>query len=250
MSGPEFKDWDGNTGYNINDCILDSQTTPHLHYQLLGVTRGNGPFTPYPERPFFPPASLSSQALGPIEWQDVGTSPPALVTAGQSGDQTLAESYTLTQVHPKYYFNLSTGVVVSTIHSRSFGWQTNYPGSYTPIQTASNPIIDPVLFVTVYLKPMDAESPWSEKDLFPAPTFGLSMSSPTTNFYLGFNSEVRRYIQIALGASVASPARLANISVSTSNASPPATAQKVTMGGFAGVSFNLSGFIQTLFGGK
>jgi hypothetical protein len=165
----------------------------------------------------------------------------------------VAQAYTLTQVHSLYYFNISTAVVVSSIRSRAFGWATNAPGIYTPIQVSSNPIVDPVVFLTAYWPkhPMDAESPWSKNNLLPAPVLGFSMTSPTSNFYLGLSSEIRRNIQVVFGASTAEPQRLSSTSFSSSNMGTPPTAQKFTMGGFVGISLNISGLIQgAIQGGK
>jgi hypothetical protein len=216
----------------------------------------NAKLTPYPQPLDFSNAAAqlnyAQLGLSLLQWEDLGTSIPSQVTSGEPADQTVAQAYTLTQVHPKYYFNLSTGLVVSSIHSRTFGWETNAPGFYSPIQTASNPIVDPALFLTVYWPglPMDAESPWSKKNTIPAPTIGMSFTSPTSNFYIGLSSEVRRNIQIVFGASTAEPQRLSSTSVSATNTGTPPTSQKFTMGGFVGFSLNISGFIQTVLGGK
>jgi hypothetical protein len=194
---------------------------------------------------------IDPKYIHPIQWEDMGTSVPTAVSSSQPADQTVAQAYALTQVHQPYYFNLSTGLVVSTIHSRTFGWATNAPGVYTPIQTASNPIVDPALFLTIYWPhPMDAESPWSPRNLIPAPTLGMSFTSPASNFYIGLSSEIVRNVQIVFGASTAEPQRLSSTSVSATNTGAPPTSQKFTMGGFVGFSLNISGFIQTVLGGK
>jgi hypothetical protein len=236
--------------YSKGDCI-DSASKFQLD------SKSTGPFTRYPQENNF--SAVAQQLthiqadLAPIAWEDLGTSIPSSVSAGgEPADQTVAQAFTLTQVHPKYYFNISTGLVASTTHSHSFGWATNAPGLYTPIQTASNPIIDPVLFLTLYWPtlPMDAESPWRWKDAIPAPTFGMSFTSPTSNFYAGFSSEMRRNIQIVFGMSTAEPQYLSSTSVSASNTGNPPTAAHFTRGGFVGFSLNISGFIQTALGGK
>jgi hypothetical protein len=249
-SAPDAK----NLTYYVGTCVkLPNLPTPlQLNTSLL-----TGPLTPYPQTADFQNTAvelsvLGGQSIDPIQWEDIGTSVPSLASSGEPADQTVAQAYTLTQVHPKYYFNLSTGLIVSTIHSRSFGWATIAPGIYTPIQVSSNPIVDAGLFLTIYWPrlPMDAESPWNPKNMIPAPTLGMSFSSPTSNFYLGLSSEVRRNVQIVFGASTAEPQRLSSTSVSATNMGTPPTAQKFTMGGFVGLSLNISGFIQTVLGGK
>jgi hypothetical protein len=237
-NGKDDEQWKADAKYRINDCVQAGGT--NTIYQLVRVGEGNGPYKPFPERPWF---YRPSEFLDKIQWQDIGNSPPALVGSGEPPDLQATQSYQLTSVHPRFPLALTTGFVVSTIHSKSFGWQTNYPGLYTPVQTASNQIIDPVQFLTIYLKKMDPENIWSVREMFPAVAFGFSLTSPTSNFYIGFNSEVHRNIQIVAGLSTASPSRLASTSVSTSNSSSPPTAQKLTAGGFIGVSFNVVNFI-------
>lgn len=223
---------------------------------LLNTVGAHGSLTPYPQQGDFSAVAAqlthTQSGLSQIQWEDIGTSVPSLVSSGEPADQTIAQAYTVTQVHPLYYFNLSTGLVASTTHTHTYGWATNAPGMYTPIQTASNPIIDPVLFFTVYWPgpPMDAESQWSAKNLIPAPTLGMSFISPTSNFYMGLSSEVRRNVQIVFGMSTAEPQYLSSTSVSATNTGTPPTAQHFTRGGFIGFSLNISGFIQTVLGGK
>ena len=98
-------------------------------------------------------------------------------------------------------FNLSSGVIVSSLRSASVSsftasGTTNCPKNFTGSCTLyalskGSHLVDPVLGVTVYaFKPIDAERLFNWSDLFPAPTFDLSLSSPTSNFYFGFSSEL------------------------------------------------------------
>jgi len=252
--GPCKKPADPDHPYDQDYCVNISNPSTQFQLETTGST---GPFTPYPQITDFQDTSVElfvvgGRSIDPVQWEDIGTSAPSLVSGGEPADQTVEQSYTLTQVHPKYYFDLSTGLVASTTHNHTFGWATNAPGIYTPIQTASNPVIDAVLFFTVYWPklPMDAESPWRWKDAVPAPTLGMSFTSPTSNFYIGLSSEVRRNVQFVFGLSTAEPQYLSSTSVSATNMGSPQTAQRFTRGGFLGFSLNVSGFIQTVLGGK
>jgi uncharacterized membrane protein YgcG len=124
--------------------------------------------------------------------------------------------------------------------------------------------VDPVLVLTVYFPPVDAETPWRLtrrgpdwwRDLIPAPSVGLSLANPTTNFYIGGSMEVGiRNIQVFGGwAFLKMPTRLgapATQPIWNGTGTVPAVS---TVSGFArspfvGVTYNLSGFIQSLFGG-
>lgn len=268
-----FPDWQKGKSYASGNCIQDPTTK--AYFQLTPSNPpGPGPFTSLLQgRPLFSSVGVQPQQIPPIQWEDSGTSPPTLVASGQPADQTISQTYQLPQVHSKYYFNLASGAIVSTVHSQSFGWETitqpsgsgatAQPGSYMAIRTGGSVIVDPVLFFSAYLWPMDAESTWQKSNLRPALTFGLSLSAPASNFYFGLSSEFRRNIQVVYGFTVAQQAKLApglyqptnpapgkcQANCSTSNATPPPTVQTFKPGGFIGISYNITGFIQSLFGG-
>jgi hypothetical protein len=252
-----IKPWESKHPYQTNSCILANSG----HYFQLD-TMGSKDAISGDVSPAFPPGLPDPpvQSLLPIQWEDSGFAVPSLVSSGQPADQTATLTYTVPQVHSKYYFNLSSGVVVSSIRSRTFGWNTlkqpsgsgmtAVPGQYYPIQTGSNLIVDPVLFFSAYIWPMDAERTWQKKDLRPALTFGLSLTSPSSNFYVGGSSEFVRNVQLAYGFALAQTSRLApGVTVSTSNTTAPGTVQTFSKGVYVGLSFNISGFLQTLFGG-
>jgi hypothetical protein len=114
--------------------------------------------------------------------------------------------------------------------------------------------VDPVLFITWYPVPFDAERPFRPSDfLHVGANFGLSLASPTNNFYVGGSTEIRRNVQLVFGFNVAKISRLAvssgtTITVSGAPPSPPTT-QHFAKGAFIGLTFNISGFVQGLFGG-
>lgn len=130
-----------------------------------------------------------------------------------------------------------------------------------PIRTGSGSFqFDPVLMLTVYLPPIDAEVPfrWNHLGSWrPAPTGGFSLASPTSNFFLGLSNEFPvRNVQLIYGLSliktgleIAGP----NQAVFGGSGSVPAvvTKQSFQKGFFMGLTFNLSNFIQSLgFGGS
>ena len=132
-----------------------------------------------------------------------------------------------------------------------------------PEQTSTGPIpVDPVLVLTGYIVPVDAERPMRFKgngawrDYLPAPSLGISLANPTTNFYVGASSEALvRNLEVFYGVSFHNTAlRLAPGSSQplwggVGTAPTAATASGFQKGPFIGVTFNLSGFIQSLFGG-
>jgi hypothetical protein len=190
-----------------------------------------------------------------IQWQDSGTTPPASVASGQPADQTVSLlNLTLPQVHSLYYYNVAAGVIVSSIRiPNNVAIEVppaTSPATYTYKQQGSNLLIDPVLLFTAYIRPMDAERPFRVKEIFKIPgiTFGLSLASPTTNFYFGGSTEVLRNIQCVYGFNVSNISKLAVPSGTVGVGSTAPTVQSFSKGGFIGFTFNISGFIQGLFG--
>jgi hypothetical protein len=80
------------------------------------------------------------------------------------------------------------------------------------------------------------------------------LSSPANNFYIGASTEIRRNVQFVIGFNIAKISKIAVSGGATTvhvTGSAPAvpTAQYFAHGGFVGLTFNISGFIQGLFGG-
>lgn len=201
-----------------------------------------------------------TQEIDPVTWLDVGTTAPASVASGQPQDQTVnLSNLTLPQVHSLYYYNVAAGVVVSTIRSPNLatvplGNCTMSGCGYSFEKQGSNLLVDPVLFMTWYPVPWDAERPYRLRDLrHVGLNFGLSLASPANNFYLGAATEIRRNIQLVAGFNVAKISRLSvkngtTITVTGGTPTTP-TQQYFAKGAFIGLSYNISGFIQGLFGG-
>jgi hypothetical protein len=161
----------------------------------------------------------------------------------------------LPQVHSLSSFNVDAGVVYNTTKNKSFGF--NQMGN--PITTTETSIIDPVLFLTWYPRAIDAESPTNcykgdfgqcihELGL----TLGLSMASPTSNFYFGPSLEPFRGVQLVGGLSITKVPMLAPPTTAGFTCTPPCTGgtpptvQNFKPGGYVGVSFDIKAFIQSI----
>jgi len=136
-----------------------------------------------------------------------------------------------------------------------------------PVQTGRGaPPVDPVLVLTIYVPPVDAERPMrlpkfnkgfeGIRDHIPAPSFGLSLSNPTANFFFGASNELFiRNVQAFYGLALhnipltLAPGSSQPIFGGGGTAPTVGTVSKFQKGFFLGVTFNLTGFIQSLFGG-
>jgi|GEM_PF-4946536 len=268
--------WEPHTLYRVNDVVLDARTG-HYYTVVQGGISG-----PTPRRvktdsaaaatEFFVPNPKTEPAQatdGTVQWQDLGSTLPAGTLVGnQPSDLTLnVLNLSLPQTHVLSYFNLASGVVVSSIKPPSINSVTaNSTSGCLPgvnsctIYTSSKGgrLIDPVLGITVYaIKPLDAERPFRWTDTVPAPTLDISLSSPTSNFHIGFASEfLVRNLQVVYGVSAVEESRLAGtITYEPGNKSMPGpgtqatalyTSKKFNYGGFVGFTFNITGFIQSL----
>lgn len=220
-----------------------------------------------PVQPYFPvgqtltvndptPAAGGTNAMQ-LVWQDVGTIAPAAVTSASPTDQTVSLVYLqLPQVHSLSYFNLSAGVVYSTVRSHTFGVPPGQSGQISTNQeiVISNTVtVDPLLLLTVYPWPIDAETNCGFKCLwktYPGASIGFSLASPTTSFYAGTSLEVFRNVQLVLAANFAKESTLPNPAVQIPASTTTAvTSQRFSTGFAVGLTFNVSGFVQSLFGG-
>jgi hypothetical protein len=245
--------WTPNSQFHVNSAVGPYNARCY-------VAAGEGMSGPTPAQPYFPAnATLTIKEASGLTWQDVGTSAPATVTGAQATDQAVGLlNLQLPQVHSLSYYNLAAGVVYSTVHSRSFGVP---PGgsAMTPIstnaeiETSSTPTIDPVLLLTVYPWPVDAETRCGFKCIwktYPGLSVGLSLANPSSSFYVGTSVEIFRNMQLVLGANVAKESSLPKPAVQIpGNATTAVTSQRFSTGPFIGLTFNISGFVQGLFGG-
>jgi hypothetical protein len=95
------------------------------------------------------------------------------------------------------------------------------------------------------------------RDYIPAPSLGISLANPTKNFYLGASNEALvRNLQVFYGVAFQN----ASLRLAPNTSQPVwggggtqpavATVSGFQKGFFIGATFNLSGFIQSLFGGS
>jgi hypothetical protein len=196
-------------------------------------------------------------ADGGVVWQDSGTAPPPAVASAGPTDQVVnLLNVTLPQVHSLYYFNLATGVAVSSVRNSSFARvqtanSTSASPQYYTQKVGGTLTVEPVLLFTSYLPglPMDAESPWKPRDLIPGLSFGLSLSSPASSFYVGGTFEIWRNLQLAAGLNISKVNALSGSYQDPTSSAAPNTTQKFAKGAFIGITLNID-FIAGLFGQK
>jgi hypothetical protein len=257
--------WEPHRLYRVSDAILDARTGHYYTVVQGGISGSEQPrfFVPNPKR------TTDNERDGTVRWQDLGsTLPTGTLVGNQPSDLTLnVLNLSLPQTQVLSYFNLASGVVVSSLKPPSINSVTAnamsgcLPGvNSCTIYTSSkgSRLIDPVLGITVYaIKPLDAERPFRWTDAVPAPTLDISLSSPTNNFHVGFASEfLVRNLQLVYGVSAVQESRLAgtityepgNLSMPGPGTQPTAlfTSKKFNYGGFVGFTFNITGFIQSL----
>jgi hypothetical protein len=206
-----------------------------------------------------PPAAVSAVITNSSPTPKDGaptTTVSTSTTVTPSPDQAITLlSMPLPQVHPLYYYNVAMGVVASTVHNPSFyrlQQTAQSPGiaaSYATVRDNGDPSIAPVVLFTAYFCPLDAERRWNPKDLIPGLSFGFSLTSPSTSFYVGASVEIRRNVQFVAGLNVAKVTALAPVGfVDPASSAAPVTKQSFRKGGFAGLTLNID-FIKGLFGG-
>ena len=147
----------------------------------------------------------------------------------------------------------TTGCTISTVPNKN----GTTPVYYCPFKTGHGSYpADPVLGLTLYIPPIDAEVPFRPKNprnWIPAPSVAFSLANPTNNFYLGASSEfLVRNVQVLYGlALLKAPVALGtpasqNVWGGVGTAPTVSTQQGFLKAPFAGFTFNLSGFIQSL----
>jgi len=216
-----------------------------------------------------PPAGTVSLSNAVMEVADALKQPGAGDDAGSKVQQNaLLSSAILPQSHNISYYNIDFGLVGTTLQNPSWTRQESAPAVNCPTGAAqpcipspalyatvpnpkASPVLAPVLFFTIYPRGFDAERKWRFADLLPgyvpAVTFGLSLTSPSTDFFGGLSFEVRRGVQIVGGRHIGKVNELVPpiINDPTSPATPMVI-QRFHPGWFGGVTFNFN-FIQQLF---
>ena len=238
--------WSMTTGYSKGDTIT---ANGHLFSATNDGTSGASP----PAFPLAPGATVQDGAPNGVTWKESGP-----VTVPPTDQMVTLLNLALPQVHQLYYYNVTTGVAASTLKNPTFLrlQQTpppNSPPSATPTyftQKSNGDIsVAPVMLFTAYIKAMDAESRWRLADLTPGVAFGFSLTSPSTSFYFGGSSEIRRNVQLVYGVNLAKVNALVTEGfVPPTSSAAPTTNQEFGTGAFVGLTINID-FIKGLFGG-
>ncbi len=242
--------WVVNHDYAARDCV---KTAGAVYVTTQGGTSGDKPLQPY-----LAIASFARTTDADVEWFDAGTVPPASVSATPPPDQSVSLlNVTLPQIHSLSYFNLAAGLAVSTVRPPNNLVRLMADKQYTFQSDRGTPIVDPTVFLTWYIQPLDAERPsrfWDDFLRIPGLTVGVSLASPTSNFYVGGTSELVRNVELVYGGMIAKITELApganGMTVTVSQGTPSApTEQHFATGLFVGLTFNVTGFIQGLSSG-
>lgn len=215
------------------------------------------------------PAPQASKAgNGQLQARDANGQQQAHEAAdsGPADQAVLSVTDQLPQVHAMYAYNLSFGVLGSTVKEPSFTRIANAPpcpmgvappGNQTSgtcgtfaNSTSTSAAVEPVVFFTTYVpQRFDAESHWHPLEMvWPlAPSIGISLTQPSTDFFFGQSSEIRRGVELVYGWHAARVSYVLPGEDPTSSASPP-TGRQWKSGFFYGVTFTLN-FVQSLFSG-
>ena len=263
--------WTANKLYTASTEVQATVTASNGHVYRATRTGVSGGV---PTQPYFPITPLARStpevdsaaryALA-VEWEDIGTTPPASVASGQPADLVMSLlNLQFAQSHSLSYYNLASGVMYSLARSQTFafnaGCSTTTASSCAPSVIGGSNTVDPVLLFTIYPKPWDSETRCKNGVCFglfktnpPGFSFGLSLSSPSSRFYAGMSFEVLRNIQLVMAANFAKESRLPSATVTEPSSAimsgTPVSVQRFTVAPAFGLTLNISGFIQSLFGG-
>lgn len=258
-AGTKLRAWTRGTPYYLGDVIEDPRSG---HYYTVVVSGMSG--SAAPAFAALPTPTVSDPGTGTgIKWRDLGTSLPSTVTAGtQPPDQTVtALSLTYPQVQVLSRFNLASGGVLNWLRPPTITTCSNsdcppsVPATCSSaaacyVSTSGSHFFDPILAVSVYaFKPIDAETSFRWSDLYvPALTAGFSLESPTTHFYLGGSSEaLMRNLQITYGMGLAQVTSLSKPADGTNLQYSTAEKTGYQHAAYVGFTFDITGFIQSLF---
>lgn len=185
-------------------------------------------------------------------WVDIGVYPPSSAVGALAAEmQTNAITMPLAQVHALAFYNVDSGVLVSTIRIPSYTYTTPTTiNNGTPVKSGSTLLIDPVVTLTRYIWGFDPEAKEHVKDWRPGISLSFSLASPTSNFYIGGSSEFIRYVQVDYGFAVAKQQRLVPGAFAATSSTTPATSPVFAKGGYVGLSFNLTDFVKSLVKGN
>jgi hypothetical protein len=162
-------------------------------------------------------------------------------------------------VLPKYRFNVDTGLIVSWIRNPTYiraetaaAIGTSGQPGYIPAQYATQKVdgdltVLPVLLFTIYFPERSIGPKLMPKERIPQPTFGLSLTSPGSDFFVGVSSELVRKVQIVGGLHIGKINSLVGGYDDPTSSAAPNVTTKFAYRGFVGVALNLD-FIKSAFG--
>lgn len=162
-------------------------------------------------------------------------------------------------VRDRYHYNLTTGVLHSWLREPTFikvktvvgtpaqGDRPATPDEYEVRRTNGSTRVFPVFQFSFYWTPKDIQEPWTLADLIPTPSVGFSLTSAADNVFLGFQSEIRRNVQLSYGVHYGRVTTLGPPPVDENRVPAAPNVTKEFHGkGYVGLSFNLN-FVKDLF---
>jgi hypothetical protein len=187
------------------------------------------------------------------------------VTVTTKADLKVLDGDAWPQVHSLYRYNIATGVLWASLRAPSFSRAptgayvagcvpTTSPTLCTPlyqtVRDPGGPRVLPALMFTIYPRKRDTQVEVQWKELIPAPTIGMSLTTPADDFFIGGSSEIKplRNVQLVYGVHLGRVDKLgaSSLQVPTDNTAP-STAKSSQKGVYLGLTFNID-FIKGLFG--
>lgn len=228
-------------GNNIGDVYYDK----NKHF-YVALTKGK----PAGKEPKF---EIANKVVfdGSVVWSYAGDTPPDTIANLSAQKITLLPQSQdsqpqLPQVHDPYYFFLTAGMAASTVKERTH----TFSSSGIPQQTSSNPLVDPVLFLSYFPVPVDNERLWKPANMFttcPGISAGFSLTSPDSRFYLGATFVPAPNVLLITGVNFAKTSDLSPAVTTGTAGTTPATVNRFHTGAFVALSFNFTGFAKALF---
>jgi hypothetical protein len=248
---------------------------------LAGHTYVTPTITLFPEpanlpKPVPPPGDDKCPCANAIVTAIAQAVAPAAKT-DQTKQIPLAVPETYPAVHQLYAYNINSGIIYSTLRNPTWSRVETAaaagctsgsasscasPELYATVQNAAPRPIMPALFFTPYLfgssdaprkwgvfGQVDGDRKWHVSDAAPQPSFGFSLTSPSTDFFAGGNSEVLcRYVQVVYGVHRGKVNYLVpTLTNDPTSSVAPLTATRFGTGFFFGITLNIN-YIKAAFG--
>jgi chaperonin cofactor prefoldin len=186
--------------------------------------------------------SFSRVATG--NYLPAGCDPTMSVVTTGSTTSTTTGTTTITGT------TVSTTTGTTTTTSPGTSITTTCMPTYQTLQVAGGPRVLPVLMFSYYWTKRDTQTKvgsWSWA--IPVPAIGMSLTSPTDNFFLGGSSEFKflRNVQLVYGAHLGRVLKLgANGFQNPTDSTAPQTTTSLHVDPFVGLTFNID-FVKGLF---